>query len=250
MSPELIVAGVAIAFLAATCQSVTGFGFALTMTPLLALAWDIKPTIATSILLGVLILFPLLAEVRGSVSVGRVFGMLVGFVFGVIPGIILLERLDEEALRVMVAATVILASVLLYFSPRPSPGRASGEDSIPMRLIAGALSGAIGTSTSLGGPPVVLYLLGRERNISSFRATIMVFFLPASTLTLLAFIAVGQVTRDVLVMSAAALPAMALGIVFGTWLRRRLDPQRFRGIVLAVLVATSVAVLIGSAARL
>ncbi len=246
MSPELIAAGVAIAFLAATCQSVTGFGFALTMTPLLALAWDIKPTIATSILLGVLILFPLLAEVRGSVSVGRVSGMMVGFVFGVIPGIILLERLDEEALRVMVAATVILASISLYFSPRI----ASGEDSIPLRLVAGALSGAIGTSTSLGGPPVVLYLLGREPDISSFRATIMVFFLPASTLTLLACIAIGQVTRDVLVMSAASLPAMALGIIFGGWLRRRLDPERFRAIVLAVLVVTSVAVLVGSAARL
>jgi len=246
MSPELIVAGVAIAFLAATCQSVTGFGFALTMTPLLALAWDIKPTIATSILLGVLILFPLLAEVRGSVSVGRVSGMMVGFAFGVIPGLILLERLDEEALRVMVAATVILASISLYFSPRI----ASGEDSIPMRLVAGALSGAIGTSTSLGGPPVVLYLLGRERDIASFRATIMVFFLPAGALTLLAFILIGQVTRDVLVMSAAALPAMALGIVFGGWLRRRLDPERFRAIVLAVLVVTSVAVLVGSATRL
>ncbi len=77
-----------------------------------------------------------------------------------------------------------------------------------------------------------------------------VFFLPAGALTLLAFIAVGQVTRDVLVMSAAALPAMALGILFGGWLRRRLDPERFRGIVLAVLVVTSVAVLVGSAARL
>ena len=38
MSAETVAAGVAIAFLAAVCQSVTGFGFALTMTPLLALA--------------------------------------------------------------------------------------------------------------------------------------------------------------------------------------------------------------------
>ncbi len=246
MAPEVIVAGVVIAFLAATCQSVTGFGFALTMTPLLALAWDVKPTIATSILLGLLILFPLLAEVRGSVSVGRVSGMLLGFLFGAIPGIILVERLDEDALRVMVAATVILASVSLYFSPRI----ASGEDSIPMRLVAGALSGAIGTSTSLGGPPIVLYLLGRERDMPSFRATIMAFFLPAGAVTLLAFILVGQVTRDVLVMSAAALPGIAAGILFGAWLRRRLDPERFRAIVLAILVATSVAALAGSAARL
>lgn len=246
MSAETVAAGVAIAFLAAVCQSVTGFGFALTMTPLLALAWDVKPTVATSILLGTLILFPLLAEVRGHVSVQRVSGLFLGFVVGVPPGIFLLERLDGDALRVIVAATVIVASLLLY----RAPALGAGEDSIPLRFVAGALSGAIGSSTSLGGPPIVLYLMGRERDIASFRATILAFFLPASGLTLAAFAVVGQITSDVLTMSAAAAPAVATGILVGSRLRHHLDPERFRALVAVLLVMTGCAVLAGSVARL
>ncbi|MDO8615568.1 MAG: sulfite exporter TauE/SafE family protein [Dehalococcoidia bacterium] len=246
MSAEVIAAGIAIAFLAAACQSVTGFGFALTMTPLLALVWDVKPTVATSMVLGLVILFPLLAEVRGSVSPGRVSWMLAGFVVGLAPGVFLLERLNDDALRVLVAGAVILAAVVMARMPAVH----SGEDSIGLRVTAGFLSGSIGSSTSMGGPPVVLYLLGRERDNASFRATILAFFLPANALIVAAFAIVGRLTDDVLILSAAALPAMALGILAGAQVRRHLEGERFRLAVLAVLVATSAAVLAGAVIHL
>lgn len=242
MTAETVASGIAIAFLAAACQSVTGFGFALVMTPLLTMTWDVKAAVATSILLGTLVLFPLLTEVRGHVSLPRVSVLFAGFVLGVPPGVFLLERLDGDTLQVIVATTVIVTGLLLYRSPSFN----SGGDSVLLRLTAGALSGALGSSTSLGGPPIVLYLLGREREIRAFRATLLAFFLPASGLTLAAFAVVGQVTRDVLVLSAAALPAMALGLAFGAWLRRRLDPERFRAVVVAVLVLSSLAVLVSA----
>src|SRR3972149_4081871 len=93
------------------CMAVTGFGFALVMTPLLALILDVKATIA---------------------------------------------------------------SALLYFSPT----LAGGEDTVRGRLMAGFVSGSIGSSTSLSGPPIVLYLLGRESDVAAFRATPLLFFPP------------------------------------------------------------------------
>lgn len=242
MTTETVAAGMAIAFLAAVCQSVTGFGFALTMTPLLVLVWDVKSTIATSLLLGFVILFPLIAEVRGHVSVNRVSGMFAGFLIGLAPGVFLLQQLNSDALRIIVAGTVMVASALMYRAPPVAAGR----DSIPLRVFAGAVSGTVGASTSLGGPPAVLYLLGRERDIPSFRGTIMAFFFAGNVVTIAAFVIVGRITGDVLLMSAAALPAVAAGIIAGGWLRRRLDPQAFRGLVLGLLVVTSLAVLTGS----
>ena len=242
MTAETLAAGIAIAFLAAVCQSVTGFGFALVMTPLLALAWEVKPAVATSILLGTVVLFPLLGEVRGHVSLPRVSTLFAGFVVGVPPGVFLLERLDADTLRLVVAGAAILGGLLLYFSP----ALASGDDSLLLRLTAGAISGAIGSSTSMGGPPIVLYLLGREREIERFRATLVAFFLPASGLTLVAFAIVGQITGDVLLLSAAALPAMAVGLGAGAWLRRHLDAQRFRAVVVGVLIATSLTVVLSA----
>jgi len=39
VTTDVIIAAIAIAFLAAACYAVTGFGLALVMTPLLAIAW-------------------------------------------------------------------------------------------------------------------------------------------------------------------------------------------------------------------
>ncbi len=246
MSTEVIVAGVAIAFLAATCQAVTGFGFALTMTPLLALVWDIKPTVATSMVLGFLILFPLLLESRGAVSPARVSWLLIGFIVGLAPGVFLLERLNEDALRVLVAGAVIAAAIVLARTPRAG----TGEDSLPLRLGAGFLSGSIGSSTSLGGPPIVLYLLGRGGDNASCRATIMAFFLPANLLIVVAFAVVGRLTGDVLLLSALSLPGIGLGIIAGGRVRRLLTADMFHIVVLGVLIATSAAVLTGAAIHL
>ncbi len=240
MSSDVIVAGVVIAFIAAACYSVTGFGFALVLTPILAVIWDVKPTVVTSEILSTAGLIPLLLDARGHVPVGRVSVLFLASVAGIPVGVFLLERLSGDAIRVMVAVTVIVASVLLYLSPN----LAGGRDSALGRLVAGFFGGAIGSSTSMGGPPVVLYLLSCERDATSFRATLIAFFLPGNVITIVAFALVGQVTGDVLYMSAAALPAVALGLAFGVWLRRHVQAERFRTLVVAVLVASSAVVLV------
>lgn len=246
MTAETIVLGVAIAFLAATNMSVTGFGFALVMTPLLTLAWSVKPAVVTSVILSTIAIVPLLAEVRGQVSLPRVSVLFAGALAGVPPGVLLLDRLEAEALQVIVAAAVIVAVILLYVSPSVA-GR--GDTNLG-RLAAGFASGSLGASTSLGAPPIVLYLLGREREVGAFRATVLAFFVPGNLVTIAAFGAVGQASMDVAVMAAAALPAVGLGLIAGGWLRRRLAPERFRAVVLAVLVATSLAVLAGGVGAL
>ncbi len=249
MTGETVLAAVAIAFLAAACMSVTGFGFALVMTPLLTIAWNVKPAVATSILLSTLTLFPLLVEVRGHVSLPRVSLLFLGSILGVPPGVFLLESLDPDTLRIIVAATVLVATFLLYLRPAPHSSNDS-NDPVLLRLTAGFLSGALGSSTSLGAPPIALYLLGRKLEVRSFRATILAFFLPANILALIAFALVGQISRDVLLLSAAALPAVALGLASGAWLRHRLDPERFRALVVAILISSSIAVLLSASGAL
>jgi len=246
LSTEILVAGVAVAFFAAACYSVTGFGFALVLTPIMAIVWDVKPVVVTGVILSTAGLIPLLLDARGHVPIGRVSTMFVASLGGIPLGVFLLERLDADAIQVMVALTVMIAGVLLYLAPHLSAGR----DSMRGRAVAGFLGGALGSSTSMGGPPVVVYLLGREPDIHTFRATLIAYFLPGNILTLVAFALVGQVTGDVLLLSGAALPAVGAGIAFGIWLRRHVQAERFRTLVLGVLVATSAVVLISTAGGL
>ncbi len=244
MSADTIAAAVAIAYLAALCMSTTGFGFALTMTPLLTLAWDVKPAIATSVLLSLTTQWPLIIEVRQHVVPSRVVVLLAGFVLGMPVGLVLFDQLDSNSLKVFVAATVIVASIVLFSTPSLS---IADRVARPIALAAGVLSGAVGASTSMNGPPVVLYLLGRHKEIEAFRSTILSYFLPAGIVMVSAFAVLGRIDRDVLVTAAACLPAMALGILSGMMLRSRLEPERFRHVVLAVLIVSSAGILISVA---
>jgi uncharacterized membrane protein YfcA len=232
----------AIAFLAAACYAVTGFGFALVMTPLLAVAWDVKSAVVTSVVLSTVALLPLLVEARAHVPVQRAFVLVLGSFAGIPLGVVVLQELESDALQVLVAATVIVAALLLYFRPVVEPG----PDTRSAQLATGFVSGVVGGSTSMGGPPIVLYLLGREREIAPFRATLLEFFLPGSVLQIAILAGVGRITGDVLLLVAAALPAVGVGLLAGAWLRRRVEAERFRAIVVAVLVLTSAGVLIST----
>jgi uncharacterized membrane protein YfcA len=95
----------------------------------------------------------------------------------------------------------------------------------------------------MGGPPIVLYLLGREREVTAFRATLLAFFLPGSILQIALFAGVGRITDDVLLMVVVALPAIVVGLLVGTWLRSRVRAERFSAVVVAVLILTSMGVL-------
>ena len=239
MSAEILVAAAAIAFLAAACQSLTAFGFALVMVPLLSLAWDVKPAVVTSTFLGTLVLLPLLYEVRGQIRSRRVVPMFLGSLLGIPLGVVILERIDARTLEIVVAGIVIVAGLLIYLSPR-----VPFERSVPpLSFLVGGVSGALRAATSMGGPPVVLYTLTFERDVQRFRASLLPFFLPASLVTVAGLAIAGRIDGDVLVTSGVALPAAVLGSLTGGWARSRVSESVFQPVVLAVLFASSGAVL-------
>jgi uncharacterized membrane protein YfcA len=102
----------------------------------------------------------------------------------------------------------------------------------------------------MGGPPAVLYMLSRERQIEEFRSTLLAFFLPSSLLTVIGLTIAGRMTPEVLGTSAVALPALALGLLAGAWLRSRVQQEMFRTVVLAVLVFTGIGVIISASGGL
>jgi len=239
MDAEVVLVAVAISFVAASNQSITGFGFALITAPLLSVAWEVKPAIAATLLLGLLVNTVLLVLARGSVSTARLPGLWAGFLVGVPLGLLFVGAVNTDVLQVAVGIVVLGATLVVYLQPSVD----GGHDSLPLRLGAGAVSGVLSSATSMGGPPVVLYLLGRETEIDSYRATIQAYFLLSGVLTAIAFLIVGRINEDVLLVFAAGAPAVGGGVLFGGWLRRFLNVERFRRLVVGVLVVTSLSVI-------
>jgi uncharacterized membrane protein YfcA len=98
----------------------------------------------------------------------------------------------------------------------------------------------------MGGPPAIFYVMGTEPNVELFRGTLISFFLLAGLYRVGGFVVVGRVTMDVARISAITLPAMALGLLGGVWLRPRVREETFRLLVLLILILTSVAVIISA----
>lgn len=86
--------------------------------------------------------------------------------------------------------------------------------------------------------------------MQSFRATLLAFSLPASVVTIAGLMLAGQVTGEIVRASAIALPAVAVGLILGRWMRAWIDEEVFRTVVLAVLILTSVAVIVSASGRL
>lgn len=241
MSAEVVAAAIGITFLAAVCQSLTAFGFALIMVPLLSLTWEVKPAVVASSMLGAIITVPLAYEVRGHVRARRLVPMLLGSLLGIPLGIVILREIGATTLEVTVSIVVIVAALLVYFSPRPF------SRSVPaLSFVVGGISGTLRGATSMGGPPVILYTLTFETDIERFRATLLAFFLPTSLISVAGLAIAGLIDGNVLLVTGASLPALWLGLVGGRWLRSFVPEGLFRLIVLLVLLASSFAVLVAA----
>jgi uncharacterized membrane protein YfcA len=216
--------------LAAVVTSIAGFGFALLSVPLLAVVLDAKQAVAVASLLSVLSTAVLFARFHDHVqwpTAGRQLG---AAVLGMPLGLFVLVTVDETVLRLLIAVMVLVATVLIASGIRVR--RASGTIDIGAGFVSGILNASVGTN----GPPIVLALQSRGLEPDPFRATVAAVFTASNLLTATLLALAGRFTEEVLAAAALGLPSSVLGWWVGARLARRIPPERFRGIVLGLLV--------------
>jgi uncharacterized membrane protein YfcA len=224
------------AFVGAAVQSATGFGFALVLSPALFAAMEPVEAVSALLVLGVALNLLVLFEGGRPEHVDwrALAPMLLAAVPGLALGAVALTELSKEVLQVAVGVAVIAAAgwQLRAPGPRVSPAAA---------WAAGFASGALTTSISVSGPPLVLWLTARGVRPEEFRASLAASFLMlnlAGGFVLLAVEGSGALdAAAVAVLFALVLGGYALGAV----LFRRLDRDRFFRIVLVVVALTGAA---------
>ncbi|MER7113037.1 sulfite exporter TauE/SafE family protein [Saccharomonospora azurea] len=234
--PEILLAGAAV-FAGALVQGSVGYGMNLVAAPLLAL---VDPRLVPVPLLVVALAHAALAFGRefrdvdwrgvGYVMVGR----LPGTALGVLAVALLAERPFAAIVGAAVLACVVLSVV--SWTPRPTPGAL---------VVAGVASGAFGTASSIGGPPIAL--LYQHESGPRIRATLAVCFGVGSSLSLLALGVAGQVHGYQLTTVLWLLPFLVAGFLLSGPARRFLYGRRMRVAVLSVAAASALALLARSA---
>lgn len=226
-------------FAAAILRGFTGFGFGLAAVPLLSVALPPAQVVPFVVVLQVVV------GVAGLVGAWRLCDwravgvLLPGLACGIPIGISVLSLFPANPVR-LVIGIVIGASVLLLWHgvrlpPRPSP---------VLTASVGLVSGVISGLASMGGPPIVVYLIALGHGAGVVRATSIVFFMLSGMISMATMSATGLIDRDVLIWTVIAVPVLFVGSWLGTWGFNRAQPHQHRNTALIVLSILSV-ILIG-----
>ena len=229
----MLLALATVAAVAGACvQSATGFGYALVLGPAVFAALSATEAV-TALLVAGLALNLLMLAGEGRTPRVRwhdVGPMLAAAVPATVGGVLVLRAVEKPALQVAVGVAV-LAAVAVQVRPRVAPRELAPATAYPVGAVAGVLT----TSTSVNGPPLLLWLQARGATPAEIRDSLAASFLTLSVTGTAALIAINGVNGAVDAGALALLiPATAAGHAAGRAIYERLDPARFRAITLAL----------------
>ena len=242
MSAGEITVLLAAVLVAATTQMVAGFGFALLAVPLMSTALDTHLAVVVTTALG---LVTSAAQAwNGRRDTERVLAkrMTLAAFAGMPFGLLVFTQVNERVLRLLLGVCVLVVVVLLA---RRIDLRHAGPR---LDWTAGAISGALSTSLSTNGPPLVFALQARHLSPHVFRPTINTVFAVSGVVTLSAFAIAGEVEAETLRAVALSIPALLAGLGLGISLRGHVDGERFRGLVLVLLSVAALGAIVAAVA--
>jgi uncharacterized membrane protein YfcA len=221
----------------ATVQGLVGLGVGLVSAPVVIL---LAPELMPGLLLFMGFFTPAFTLVADRSDIDwRGLGWSLPFrVPGTVLGVALVAAVSERALGLVVGVMVLLTVLVTWRTLRLPITR--------MNLsLAGLVSGVTGTATSIGGPP--LAVLYQHERAARIRNTLAVYFAVGAVLSLIGLAIAGRITRAEIGLAGLFLPALVLGLLLASAVRRRLPTDSIRNGVLVVCAVSAVALVVRSA---
>ncbi len=230
LTPDLI-AALAISIVAGLMRGFAGVGSGMLMAPFFAVLFGPVETVATIIIMEIVVTAQLLPGVHRKIHWPVVGPMGAAAVLFMPLGTWLLVSLEPAVIARGIAAVVVISAIVLL-----SGWRYHGARRLPATLGIGALSGTLMASTSLGNPPVMVYLLSSQDRAATNRANFTGYF----AITLLALIAWmlarGLIGWDAPQRAAILLIPFMAAAWLGSRLFRKSSESLYRRIALGLLL--------------
>jgi uncharacterized membrane protein YfcA len=230
---ELIVA--AVVTLAGFMRGVTGFGGAMLMAPPMSLLLGPVAAVVTALLLETAAALVMVRDAWPKIGRSTLVYLTAPACITVPIGGQLLLSLDPGLTRKAIATVVVIFSfaLLLGFrysgSPRPVTSLALGS-------VVGLLLGA----TSIGAPPVILYLLSGPDPAAVTRANLTVFITVISAIGVVMLMAAGVVTGELVAMAAMLTIPYLAATWFGGRVFAKLNDFGARWVALGLTLASGI----------
>lgn len=219
-------------------QAATGFGFSLLAAPLLFAAIGPEPAVVLLLALSVEVnLLTLAGERRRPQPLLQPAAVILACALpGALAGVAVLRSLPAAALQVAVTLGVVGTLAARRVSSAHVPA-----------WLAGGAAGALTTSTSTNGPPILLHLLGRGAAPSQVRDTLTTCFIGLAGIGAVALFATGDPELPDGTLAAALIPAVLAGHLVGRrGFARLARSDRYEPVLTAVLIVAVAVGLIGA----
>ena len=226
-------------FLASFVMGLAGFGIAL--VAMAFLPWLMSPVTAIVVLTIYALVFSIVvvAQLWQHLAPRALVDLVIGTVAGTPIGVWVLASLPVTALNRLIGLVLVVVVALEFRGamPRRLVGRAWG-------VATGFLSGVVGGAVGTPGPPVIVYATTQGWSPRTMKANTMAFFVVNQAVILAGYWWAGLLTHEVAGVAASfALPALAGGST-GIALFGRLDAERFRRVVFALLLVSGAVLLV------
>ena len=224
---------VAAVLVGAVVQGSIGFGLNLIAAPVLALV-DPELVPGPAIVLAFVFTALLAVRERRDIDVRGVRWAFYGRIPGSLAGAAAVAVLSPRSLSLAIGVAVLVGVAITASGWHVEPTR-------PVLAGAGALSGLMGTASSIGGPPMAMVLHGSTG--AAMRGTLSAFFLLGTVVSLALLAAVGEFGRADLVASAFLLPPLLVGFAASRLVAPHVDGARLRVGVLGLSSLAAVSVI-------
>lgn len=234
-----IAAVAAIAMIGGLVRGITGFGGAMAIAPLASLILGPTPAVVMALALETAAAATMMPNALQHMK-WRTIAPISLMAFVTIPvGGWVLVSLDPVLLRRFIAALVVVFVAAMALGLRYR-----GPQRLATSMALGGVSGVLYAATSMGAPPVILYLLAGSDPIATTRANLVVFVSLISGVSLVVLAAGGVVSAQAAAWALAMAPIYLGATWVGGLVFRRWGERNFRTWVFVLLLAMSLPVLL------
>lgn len=226
----MLLAVFAIVAFGATVNTMTGFGFALVGVPLLGVVVGPRDAVVLLAILTLPMNVGLAWRHRDQIVVATARRQVLAAFVGMPLGLVILLAVPSQALLGVIAVAVLGAVFALGRGVELDP-HGPGVDHG-----SGFVSGALATSVGVNGPPLVAVYHGRGFPPSVFRATASAVFFVTGIVAAIMLVAAGAMSSEGWIALVPGFLALPVGWFVGDRLHDRVEPERFRHVVLVLLV--------------
>lgn len=218
-------------------QTAAGFGMALVAIPPILLVMEPLRIVPVSVGLSTL---------QTSVSVARLYHdaewkvvlpLFFGAMLGVVPGTYMIDILPLALFKRCVGLLILIFTFMLW------KGWSCPLKSRVLQVIVGAMSGFLGGSVSISGPPIALFLTAGGLSKRNFRASTLCYFFLLDLVTLAVFMVRGRLDFGHCRLFIILAPAILIGVYLGNRFAERISEVTFRKCVLVLITISGFSLL-------